>query len=153
MRIPDRYDTGMARTETEIQALTDAYLRTTYRVLTAEESVDIRIGAVNPALERLLHSHGAGTWAFVTASNPRSRQTAEEDNAQRNDALKRSLSKAGWQYLEAVGIPDRRDWRAEHSVLILGIGRDEAMSLGRRWGQNAIVFGVAGTPPELVWIV
>lgn len=137
---------------TQKKALADAYLHTTYRVLVADEPIDIRIGAVNPALERLLQAQQVQTWAFVTASNPLSRAFPEQDNARRNDALKRSLREAGWRYLEALGVPDQSGWEPEHSVLIQGIDRETAVALGRRWGQNAIVFGKAGEPPELVWI-
>ena len=139
-------------TQKNTATLADAYRHTTYRVLAADESIDIRIGAVNPALERLLQAGQVHTWAFVTASNPRSQELSREGNAKRNDAMKRSLREAGWRYLEALGVPDRQGWPPEQSVLIPGIGRDEAIALGRRWEQNAIVFGKVGEPPELVWI-
>ena len=136
------------------EALRNAYLQTTYRVCVATnaEPVDIRIGVVSPALDRLLQAHQVCEWAFVTASNPRSQELADSDNAQRNDAMKQSLRDAGWRYLEAVGLPDHAGWRQEQSVLILGIGQHAAMALARRWQQNAIVCGKTGAPPELVWI-
>lgn len=147
-------DAAMTQTrkKTKTEMLTDAYLHTTYRVLAADETIDIRIGAVNPVLDSLLQMRQVQTWAFVTASNPRSRKLSIESNAERNDAMKKSLREAGWRYLAALGVPDRQDWRPEHSVLIPGIGRDEAVALGRRWEQNAIVFGKTGESPELVWI-
>ncbi len=139
-------------TQVKTKTLTEAYIHTTYRVFIADKTIDIRIGAVNPVLESLLQAHQVRTWAFVTASNPRSQELSRESNAERNDAMKQSLREAGWRYLEALGVPDRQDWPREHSVLIPGIGRDEAMALGRRWEQNAIVFGQAGEPPEIVWM-
>jgi hypothetical protein len=33
---------------------------------------------------------------------------------------------------------------------MMGIGREEAISVGRAFGQNAIVYGVVHHPPELV---
>jgi hypothetical protein len=145
---PEQRDAEMIGKRT----LTEAYLRTTYRVLAETGPIDIRIGAVNPALERLLHARGVRTWAFVTASNPRSEPLCDDSNAQRNDAMKQSLREAGWRTVEALGVPDHPDWSAEQSVLIPGIGQQEAVTLGRCWQQNAIVFGRSGEPPELIWI-
>ena len=134
------------------EAFRNAYLQTTYRVATAAEPVDIRIGVENPALDRLLQAHRVREWAFVTACNPQSQELTDSDNAQRNDAMKQSLRDARWRYLEAVGLPDHAGWRQEDSVLILGIGHHAAVALARRWQQNAIVCGKSGAPPELVWI-
>lgn len=136
---------------TQHEALARVYLQTTYRVITAAKPVDIRIGVLNPALADLLQSRGARTWAFLTASNPRSQQLTDDDNALRNDKLMQSLRDEGWSCLDAVGVPDNSDWMPEQSVLILGIGRRAALALARRWQQNAIVYGEHGVVPELVW--
>lgn len=132
-------------------ALGEAYRRTTYRVFTATQPVDMRIGVVNPALDALLQTHGVRTCAFVTASNPRSQQHPDEQNALRNEAMMQSLRAEGWSCLDALGLPDRPDWTPEQSILILGITRRSAVALARRWQQNAIVYGRRGEPPELVW--
>jgi hypothetical protein len=56
-----------------------------------------------------------------------------------------------WPYLEGAGVPCNRadvppgeTWQPEESLLVLGISRDEARTLGRAYGQNAILFGDAG---------
>ena len=50
------------------ESLEAAYLRTTYRISTANGPVDIRIGVRNTALDRILDEHRVGEWIFVTAS-------------------------------------------------------------------------------------
>ena len=64
--------------------------------------------------------------------------------------MKQSLREAGWHTVEALGVPDHPDWSAEQSVLIPGIGQQEAVTLGRCWQQNAIVFGRSGEPPASI---
>ena len=137
---------------TDDKALRDAYLDTIYRVNAEPQPIDIRIGERNAALDELMRANSAVEWAFVTASNPHSRVLSEHDNTQRNTELKRSLEQAGWPTLDGVGLPCKADWQGEQSVLILGIDRDAAIALARYWEQNAIVYGVAGSPAELVWL-
>ncbi len=134
------------------KALRQAYLDTIYRVRREPQPIDICVGEANPALDELLELHGARQWAFVTASNPHSRALSDGDNAARNAELKCSLDVSGWRTLDGVGIPRRPGWQPEDSVLILGIDRDTAITLARRWQQNAIVCGKYGGLPELCWV-
>jgi putative PIN family toxin of toxin-antitoxin system len=99
------------------------------------------------ALERLLEEHGAASAAFVTAANPRGEQRAAAANDAAMAALRTSLA---WPWLPAEGRDPAGRWRAEPSVLLLGISRREAEALGRRLEQNAIVFVEKGSAPELV---
>ena len=135
------------------KALCDAYLQTIYRVVEMPQPVDIRIGEQCSALDRLLESYGLREWAFVTASNPRSRRLPDRDNARRNAELKQSLRQAGWQILGGLGMPPDNQWQPEVSMLVLGIDREAAMKLALRWEQNAFVRGAIGQPAELVWVI
>lgn len=132
------------------KALRQAYLETIYRVASEPQPIDICIGEMNASLDELLQANKVRQWAFVTASNPCSRALSDRDNARRNSELRSSLEEAGWRVVDGVGLPLRTGWKPEHSVLILGIDRDAAMALARRWEQNAIVFGTFGQAPELV---
>lgn len=134
------------------KALRQAYLDTTYRIVSEPRPIDIRIGEPNVALDHFLRANRVRQWAFVTASNPRSHPLADFDNAKRNAAMRSSLEETGWRVVDGVGLPSRSGWRPEHSVLILGIERDAAIELARHWEQNAIVYGMLGQSPELVWV-
>ncbi len=134
------------------KALRQAYLDTIYRVRREPQPIDICVGEANPALDELLELHGARQWAFVTASNPHSRALSDGDNAARNAELKSSLEEAGWRTMDGVGLPSRPGWQTEDSVLILGIEREAAIELARHWEQNAIVCGMLGQVPELIWV-
>jgi len=133
-------------------ALRDAYLRTVYRVVGAPQPFDIHIGQCSAALDRMLKTCGVSEWAFVTASNPRSRRLSDGDNARRNAEMKHFVQQAGWSTLDGVGVPCEGQWQPEESVLILGIDRDTAMTLALRWSQNAFVWGAIGKPAELLWV-
>ena len=141
------------RDVTADKALCDAYLQTIYRVVGTAQPVDIRIGHCSAALDELLKECGVREWAFVTASNPRSRRLPDRDNARRNAEMKQSLQQAGWCALEGMGVPCDGQWQPEASVLILGIDRDAAMKLALRWEQNAFVRGEIGQPAELLWVI
>jgi hypothetical protein len=134
------------------KGLRQAYLDTVYRVCSEPQPIDIRIGEANPSLDQLLEIIKAHQWAFVTASNPRSQALSDRDNARRNAELKSSLEKAGWRTIDGVGLPSGTGWQPEQTLFIVGIEREAAMALARRWEQNAIVCGTLGAPPELVWL-
>ena len=107
----------------------------------------LRVGEPSAALQSLLEAQGAASAAFVTAANPRGEARSEAANAAAMSALVASLA---WPYLAGEGRDPHGRWRAEPSVLVLGISRAQAEELGRRLEQNAIVFVEKGAAPELV---
>jgi putative PIN family toxin of toxin-antitoxin system len=124
--------------------LVAAYMNALYAV---KDGPVLRIGEANATLERLLEAHGARSAAFVTAANPRGAQAS----AAQNDAAMASLAAAlSWPALAGEGRDPQGRWRAEPSLLVLGIARAEAEALGRRFAQNAIVYCERGGAPELV---
>jgi hypothetical protein len=132
--------------------LDDRYRATTYRVFVPDAApIDVRIGELCARLDVVLATHAAHTWAFITAWNPGSRQIPAEENEARQAELLGILRERGWRCFDGAGIPDRSDWHPETSVLVLGISKDEAVTLGRRFGQNAITTGRHGEAAELVY--
>ena len=125
-----------------------AYRATTYRV----GKLRLRVGEPSPALDELLRRRGLDRWAFLTSVNPRSQALPSEENARRLRALRERLSRDGWTWLRAEAIPDAPDWEREPSVLVLGMGREEAEALAREWEQNAVVLGSPGGAAELVFV-
>ena len=51
------------------------------------------------------------------------------------------MARLGFESVEGVGKPSAGVWEPEHSLLVLAISAPEAVALGRRYGQNAIVIG------------
>ena len=126
--------------------LLHAYLTTTYVV--PDLNLHIRIGQHHAALDDLLHGHNAITWAFITASNPASLVLSPEENARRHQELLLQVDR--YPHWEGIGVGEDPAWEPEQSLLIVGIPRDEAAALGRRFGQNAIVTGVVGHSAEMI---
>jgi hypothetical protein len=129
----------------------EAFLRTAYTAhLPREGTIAIRVGQANAALEALLAAHGADGWAYITAWNPGARRLSAVENAQRHRALVDLLQRMGCTFFEGEGVPDEPGWEPERSVLVIGIGEDEARAIGRRFGQLAIVCGRRGQLPRLL---
>jgi len=108
----------------------------------------IRIGEPNRPLDELIGP--AGRAAFITAANPGSARRGEAENRRLVAALRETLQAAGWLFLEGEGRDPKGHWPAEPSLLVLGIGRAEAVRVARGFAQNALVWCEPGQPPELV---
>lgn len=136
------------QTRRELEA---AYRQTTYRVEDGAAQCALRIGATHPALEDLLTRLDVTTWAFLTAVNPGSAPLPPEENAQRQTALTEVVQARGWTHFVGRSVGDAGDWE-EPGLLVAGIPRAEAIVLGRKFGQNAIVVGERARAAELLWL-
>lgn len=123
-----------------------AYRASEYVVFAKPELV-LRIGEPSAALDRLLEAAGARSAAFLTAANPHSQPRSAAENLATLERLERDAS--AWPVHRGEGRSPDRTWR-EPSLLVAGIAREAARTLGRRYGQNAIVFIDKGAAPELV---
>lgn len=88
------------------------------------------------------------TWAFITAWNPMSQPLPLQENRERAARLAAELGARA--VLAGLGVPDEPGWTPEESLLVLGIGIDDAVALARRYMQRAIVAGDYGGPARLV---
>ena len=138
----------------EKEELEQAYRSTTYWVETPDAWIPLRIGRTSPALDQLLAERRVSSWAFVTSDNPRSQLLRPAENESRRRQLEAELDPDS--ILRGIGVgappadPGDAPWPPEISFLVLGLGREEALDLGRRHGQLAIVYGTLGAPPELL---
>jgi hypothetical protein len=131
-------------------SLESVYRATTFRVESPDGNIDVRIGEKHPLLDALLSQHCATEWAYITAWNPGSLPTSAKQNALAHVELLHIIRDLSFAYREGDGIPDNDGWAPERSVWIAGIGRAEAVAVGVRFGQNAIVVGTYGGIAELV---
>ena len=126
--------------------LEDAYRRTTYA---AGLSIKLRVGEPHPFLDGMLEFRGLDAYAHLTAWNPQGKKLSDAENEERQATLLARLK--GRHVVQGVATADDGSWR-EASALVLGIPRDEAVALGREFGQLAILAGRRGGVPELVWL-
>jgi hypothetical protein len=125
-----------------------AYEKTRFCVDDGPRRVCFMAGSANKKLDALLERHRAKSWAFITAWNPGSIELTREENAARQAELRNAV--AAYTVLRGEGIGEDPGWTPEESLLILNISRGKAVSLGRRFGQLAIVVGRRGEKSELV---
>jgi len=86
----------------------------------------------------------------MTAFNPRSTLLSLADNEERQHDLEAAVRRLGHPLYHGEGIGRDRSWPPEPSLLVLGIERQDAIGLGVRFGQPAIVWGELGRPAILV---
>jgi len=130
--------------------LIDAYIATNFNVHT-NPPFTLKIGDASRQIRNLFEEHKCRTAAYVTAWNPYGKALSNDENKERNKALKSSLSDK-YRVYEGLGTDPLDEWPGEESFLILGINRQNAMNLGTEFEQNAVVFIEDGVP-ELIMLV
>ena len=131
-------------------ALIEAYLGTTYSAQTDACRIALKVGIRSEELRTLFASSGAGCAGFITAENPFSEPQTTAANAERQRRLGDELTDLGFTHFPGEGRGEDSSWPAEASFLVLGMGREAANDLGRKYGQNAIVWIGPDGVPELV---
>lgn len=127
-----------------------AYAATHFRVTGVPDPFVLQVGQRSAALEALHEAYSVGSSAFLTAWNPRSQPHSDNENRAAQAEMESALTVAGYVLLKGVGEDPSGRWPGEESVLALGIGCAEAEDIGRRYGQNAIVWAGTDAVPELV---
>jgi hypothetical protein len=126
-----------------------AFHATHYRVDGPNGSFVLRTGAHSRELQQLHESHGAVSSAYITAWNPLGGIVPPETNAQSQQALRRDLAELGVPVLPGEGRDPESGW-AEQSLLAIGLSRAQAIMLGNRYRQLAILFAGQDAIPGLV---
>ena len=131
-------------------ALWNAYRETVFVATVDGQTVRIHVDRTSPELDDVLKPRGVTTWAFITAWNPASEQLTREVNDARHELLKGDVNRLNLQSFEGQGEPANSDWTPEQSLLVAGISEPDAVRLGRRYGQTAIVVGEIGGKARLL---
>lgn len=132
------------------EALLSAYRQTRYRVcLPGHAAVEIRVGIPAPNLDVALERARTDAWAFVTAHNPGPRRLSHAINARRNVALRRAARRFYLSAWPAVGI-GHSGGPTEPGFVFLGASAHAARTLGRAFGQLAVLHGRRGAPVQLL---
>jgi hypothetical protein len=132
-------------------SLIRAYEATDYRVL-APVAFTMKVGRRSIELEGLYRRTGARTATVITAWNPRSEKRADAENEAAQAKLVADLEQAGLAHLPALGADPEEEWKGEVSLLVLGATRDTVEALGRKYGQNCIVWVEADAVPVLIFL-
>lgn len=128
--------------------LTDSYLKTRYLVF--DPSLTISAESFNATLDGFLKAQGKEEWAYLTAANPKSEILSHEENRDRNARLRLDLN--AFSVFEGEGRGQDPNWIPESSFLVLGISEKEAILLGKKFQQNAILVGRIGRRSKLKFL-
>ena len=113
----------------------------------------LRIDQYSESLSRLFAASGHQCAAFITACNPFSVPQSREANhavcARLRDELIRHAAHTE-QIVEGEGRDPSGAWPGEKSFLALGLDLETSQVLGRKFGQNAIVWAGADAIPRLI---
>lgn len=131
------------------KSLIEAYRETEYRI-TENDLITLRVDEPNSSLDRLLTSRKLTTAAYLTAWNPYSHPTSLLDNEAAQEQLLAEIKALGLDVLHGEGVGLDNSWPPEPSFLVLGIDRDQAELLSRKFRQNAFIWLSLGKGPELV---
>jgi hypothetical protein len=139
-------------TDTKVSpALIQAYEQTDYRVL-VQPPFTMKIGKPSRELADLYRRTRTSTACVITAWNPRSKKQCDDDNDAAQARLTADLDMAGLRHLPALGADPTETWKGEASLLVLDASRKTAEDLGRKYGQNCIVWAEADAVPRLVFL-
>ena len=133
-------------------ALRREYERTRYVVLddTGHGRASVGVGETSPELDAVLDGYGASSGVFITAWNPRSVVTDQDDNDEANDRLEADLDALGSVILPHIGVGYDPEWEPEHGFFALDLDEVAALELATSYGQNAIVVAPRAAPARLV---
>jgi hypothetical protein len=131
------------------QAMIEAYSNTDFRV---EDTVSfvLKVGIQSDDLMSLYKETGNNCSAYITAWNPYSQEQSLEENKACQAALLKQLSGANFRFFAGVGQDPLGQWPGEPSVLVLGMDKNQGISVGKKYKQNAIVWMGADAIPELI---
>ncbi len=88
---------------------------------------------------------------LITACNPFGVMHDAAQNQAAMLALEAWLRRRGQTWLEGCGIDPEARWPAEPSLLVLQSDPHQAVSLCRRWRQNAVLYVDERAVPRLIW--
>jgi hypothetical protein len=132
------------------QALLRSYLATVYELPAPTGSLRVSLDGENAStspLPELLTKR----FAILTAYNPRSMLLPRRVNDGRHAVLRDLLILGCYRVEPCVGSEAEPEgvWR-EPGLLVHGMDRDEAISFGRVFRQNSIIFASGGKPEIIV---
>ena len=125
------------------------YEATCYSIVNPK--IDIYLKKENTELNFLLKTNKFNSWCFITAWNPFSKALSLEQNKELNLLLEADLD--GYIIFPGEGKDTIGDWPPEISFFVGNITREQAIFLGKKYKQNAIVFGAVAELPELIVLV
>jgi hypothetical protein len=130
------------------RATIEAYLATDYRIW-GDWPLVLHIGQRSVELGSLFEAQKVTSAAVVTAWNPFSEPRPIIENQTAQARLIADIQQLALHHQPGHGADPTGVWPPEPSRLVLGIDLTSAASMGRKYGQNGIVWAGADAIPTL----
>jgi hypothetical protein len=130
--------------------LITSYRRTYYRVGTDCNSISLHIDQYSESLAKLLTASKQLCAAILSAYNPYSQLTSNEENLATHEQLRNLLQHRAYPIIESLNIDPTDQWPPEKSFFVLGLDINTSRSIGQRFNQNAIVWIGKEAIPRLI---
>lgn len=128
-----------------------SYCETRYWVSTCDVSFCLEIGRLHPRFISFLTTNQIENWAIITAENPRSRQLSDSENHTRWLRLRSEVRASGLEDFPTFAVAPSGNWPVEIGCFLPNVSPPQAVTLGQRFEQNAIVVGGQDTSPALIF--
>jgi hypothetical protein len=121
-----------------------------------EDRLLLKVGENATGLSRLVPDSSSGffgpesSWAYLTAWNPGSEIQMDFVNHRQQEELELFLRGSGYAVLPGVARDPTGEWPDEESILVLGLGWEKALLLGRKFNQHAILAGLGEETVQLL---
>ncbi|MRR30589.1 DUF3293 domain-containing protein [bacterium] len=136
----------------KLHAFFTASMTTRYTIdLPGERLITLSIGVPSLEADRLLTSHQASHYAYLTAFNPQSTTLSAEENLQRHQELCHEIEARGFRFLTGRAIPDTGEWEPETCVFAFDMPRTVVLELCQMYAQDGAVVGELGSAPKLMF--
>ena len=126
-----------------------AFKSTNYIILKNDvfpKDIILNIGIIND----INQTDSIKEWAFITAWNPLPDVLPLEENVLRNNSLLSELALLGYISHKGKGVSSDGQWE-EESFFIENIDKHTALSISKKYGQLAFVYGVLNKEAELIY--
>lgn len=110
----------------------------------------LKIGLFSKGLQSLFSKLNYKTGCFITAYNPKSVKKTPVENRIAQEQLYFDLSKTNCKIFNGFGSDFAGNWEGEPSYFVIGITKENAKKIGRKYQQNAIVWCDEKCIPELI---
>lgn len=129
------------------KTLNAIYTNSEYHVL-LDQTYIIKPNLINDKFERYLENNSIASWGIITAYNPESVIVSKTDNYRNHTKLKQELS----AYTISEGSnPASSNWPTEKTCFIENISIEKVLILGKKYKQNAIIYGKLHQAPNVIW--
>ena len=129
--------------------LLQSYMHADYHV-DAEPIFVLKVGIFSPPLARLYQLNKCDCAAFLTASNPLSRDVGDIENAALQSKLVHELSGRSLKLIDGAGMDSQGKWPHEASFLVFGLSLEASRTLARKYEQNAFIWSGKNAVPQLI---